>query len=109
EQSCETAGSSTTVSWTLALHDALPSSDDGPARLRGRARRSADDPVAVAPEQGRGQRRRPDAGQRRHLVPPPLVAHDGPAAVPHRDRKSTRLNSSHVKSSYAVFCLKKKR
>src|SRR5690606_41628170 len=27
----------------------------------------------------------------------------------HRDRKSTRLNSSHVKSSYAVFCLKKKK
>src|SRR5690625_5991094 len=26
----------------------------------------------------------------------------------HRDRKSTRLNSSHVASSYAVFCLKKK-
>src|SRR5438874_8310370 len=25
-----------------------------------------------------------------------------------RDRKSTRLNSSHVESSYAVFCLKKK-
>src|SRR5690606_40230273 len=25
------------------------------------------------------------------------------------DRKSTRLNSSHVKSSYAVFCLKQKR
>src|SRR3989442_2922396 len=25
------------------------------------------------------------------------------------DRKSTRLNSSHVRSSYAVFCLKKKR
>src|SRR5690606_41951841 len=25
------------------------------------------------------------------------------------DRKSTRLNSSHVKSSYAVFCLKKKK
>src|SRR5437870_10842966 len=25
-----------------------------------------------------------------------------------RDRKSTRLNSSHVASSYAVFCLKKK-
>src|SRR5207302_8027871 len=28
--------------------------------------------------------------------------------VPFRDRKSTRLNSSHVKISYAVFCLKKK-
>src|SRR5690606_41437421 len=26
-----------------------------------------------------------------------------------KDRKSTRLNSSHVKSSYAVFCLKKKK
>src|SRR5690606_32913723 len=31
-------------------------------------------------------------------------AHD-PAPVP-EDRKSTRLNSSHVKTSYAVFCLK---
>src|SRR5690606_41562393 len=29
-------------------------------------------------------------------------------AAINRDRKSTRLNSSHVKSSYAVFCLKKK-
>src|SRR5207302_9932017 len=28
--------------------------------------------------------------------------------LPIRDRKSTRLNSSHVKISYAVFCLKKK-
>src|SRR3989442_8460405 len=27
---------------------------------------------------------------------------------PHGDRKSTRLNSSHVRISYAVFCLKKK-
>src|SRR5207253_10218766 len=33
------------------------------------------------------------------------------AGVPNasrRDRKSTRLNSSHVATSYAVFCLKKK-
>src|SRR3989442_2873857 len=29
-------------------------------------------------------------------------------AVLHGDRKSTRLNSSHVRISYAVFCLKKK-
>src|SRR5690349_24184665 len=28
---------------------------------------------------------------------------------PRRDRKSTRLNSSHVEISYAVFCLKKKK
>src|SRR5439155_11987194 len=37
-----------------------------------------------------------------------------PNAAPHaalvpRDRKSTRLNSSHVAISYAVFCLKKKK
>src|SRR5260221_2014112 len=30
------------------------------------------------------------------------------AAEGHRDRKSTRLNSSHTVISYAVFCLKKK-
>src|SRR5690625_6076644 len=32
-----------------------------------------------------------------------------PAAQPGQDRKSTRLNSSHVAISYAVFCLKKKK
>src|SRR5690606_41883274 len=31
----------------------------------------------------------------------------GSTPAPGRDRKSTRLNSSHVKISYAVFCLKK--
>src|SRR5690606_41841004 len=31
-----------------------------------------------------------------------------PALPAEPDRKSTRLNSSHVKISYAVFCLKKK-
>src|SRR5690606_40213241 len=30
-------------------------------------------------------------------------------AIKQLDRKSTRLNSSHVKISYAVFCLKKKK
>src|SRR5262245_63022132 len=35
---------------------------------------------------------------------PPL-----PARPPHQDRKSTRLNSSHLGISYAVFCLKKKK
>src|SRR3989442_8482878 len=30
-------------------------------------------------------------------------------ALVERDRKSTRLNSSHVRISYAVFCLKKKK
>src|SRR5699024_12515976 len=32
----------------------------------------------------------------------------GAQGVDARDRKSTRLNSSHVSISYAVFCLKKK-
>src|SRR5436309_12653724 len=34
---------------------------------------------------------------------------DRRASPRHPDRKSTRLNSSHVKISYAVFCLKKKK
>src|SRR5699024_3508922 len=38
------------------------------------------------------------------LASPPLVVAYAIAG----DRKSTRLNSSHVSSSYAVFCLKKK-
>src|SRR5207249_6824038 len=33
----------------------------------------------------------------------------GARLVPYQDRKSTRLNSSHVSISYAVFCLKKKK
>src|SRR5690606_40065697 len=39
---------------------------------------------------------------------PGTVLHEGDV-VTVRDRKSTRLNSSHVKISYAVFCLKKKK
>src|SRR5699024_12596218 len=38
-----------------------------------------------------------------------LVARGGAGdRIPAADRKSTRLNSSHVSISYAVFCLKKK-
>src|SRR2546430_11310060 len=32
-----------------------------------------------------------------------------PIPTPYKDRKSTRLNSSHSQISYAVFCLKKKK
>src|SRR5205814_4439689 len=42
----------------------------------------------------------------------PVVALDVPSGLPadtSRDRKSTRLNSSHLGISYAVFCLKKKK
>src|SRR3712207_8695047 len=37
------------------------------------------------------------------------AAHLGLSNDPARDRKSTRLNSSHANISYAVFCLKKKK
>src|SRR5207253_5765745 len=51
---------------------------------------------------------RPSPGPRDHHAP-----HGRDAAIlrgprGRRDRKSTRLNSSHVAISYAVFCLKKK-
>src|SRR5690606_40376347 len=37
------------------------------------------------------------------------IKNSEPAPGKSPDRKSTRLNSSHVKISYAVFCLKKKK
>src|SRR5690625_5698632 len=39
----------------------------------------------------------------------PLIEEKGVQAKIYKDRKSTRLNSSHVAISYAVFCLKKKK
>src|SRR6267378_5086092 len=46
---------------------------------------------------------RPGGAVPRARPPPPEPEPD------RRDRKSTRLNSSHVENSYAVFCLKKKK
>src|SRR5690606_41321920 len=63
------------------------------------------------------RRRGHDRGHRRRhrvLVQPPAAgdpyrcADRDAKGLLRRDRKSTRLNSSHVKISYAVFCLKKK-
>src|SRR6267378_6525535 len=46
----------------------------------------------------------------RHRPPwSPAPAHPPRTKSAPRDRKSTRLNSSHVEISYAVFCLKKKK
>src|SRR5256885_10473775 len=44
-------------------------------------------------------------------LPTPALAYwkESKAQRPWRDRKSTRLNSSHLVISYAVFCLKKKK
>src|SRR5690606_41583255 len=94
-----------TAGSTLSLHDALPiyplarehGTPDG---------RSAD----LAPAQGAGghagdRRAHPRSAHRGGRGEPHLAA-PGPAAG--ADRKSTRLNSSHVKNSYAVFCLQKK-
>src|SRR5690606_41061916 len=49
-----------------------------------------------------------DSRQRRHAIAACPSARRAGIAFPAADRKSTRLNSSHVKISYAVFCLKKK-
>src|SRR5690349_24162175 len=74
----------TTEIYTLSLHDALPISvADGNGLLR-IARRQPQDLVA-------------------------LVAVRVEIPIVDTDRKSTRLNSSHVEISYAVFCLKKKK
>src|SRR5256886_10293448 len=56
-------------------------------------------------ERGEGRERVGDAGPPR--FPRRRVAMDGEPE--RRDRKSTRLNSSHSQISYAVFCLKKKK
>src|SRR2546430_3664369 len=50
----------------------------------------------------------PRAGGR-HRVDGVLLRHDAVHRPGARDRKSTRLNSSHSQISYAVFCLKKKK
>src|SRR3712207_7345708 len=54
----------------------------------------------VRPREGR---RTPEFG-----LPRAVRAYGNWFASPVRDRKSTRLNSSHANISYAVFCLKKK-
>src|SRR5690349_23320809 len=91
----------TTEIYTLSLHDALPIlAGDRHQRLdddvvRGRQLAHPRE-VNVEHEYG-GRRLREGVLQ--------LVAD----TKFHVDRKSTRLNSSHVEISYAVFCLKKKK
>src|SRR5690554_7533628 len=47
--------------------------------------------------------------QGNQMVPTPLARRFLESMRPGLDRKSTRLNSSHVRNSYAAFCLKKKK
>src|SRR5690625_5484250 len=71
-----------------------------------------DEDDGVALEGGDDARRIPrgaaDIGLRLHVGVGVDVGDDGDAWEAGLDRKSTRLNSSHVAISYAVFCLKKK-
>src|SRR5256885_9279910 len=81
----------TTEIYTLSLHDALPIFRRVPR-------------VAVAAEDPRCRVLRPAPAS----VDPELDALRR-RVLGRRDRKSTRLNSSHLVISYAVFCLKKKK
>src|SRR3712207_7685271 len=84
----------TTEIYTLSLHDALPISwreERGTGRGAAARKRFLKVGSGTARCQGGGSC---------------LSRRRGP--WPARDRKSTRLNSSHANISYAVFCLKKK-
>src|SRR5205814_9265283 len=95
--------------YTLSLHDALPISSH--AGERGHAGGGSGD---SARHRGRDAARHPHFRSARRLLPsrPPRCSarHDGGVLFERHDgdRKSTRLNSSHLGISYAVFCLKKK-
>src|SRR5207253_8254266 len=91
---------STTAIYTLSLHDALPILL---RRLVVLLDRLGDRAGAVATYEAFAKRLAADLE-----VEPAAETKALLTAVQARDRKSTRLNSSHVAISYAVFCLKKK-
>src|SRR5690242_18715782 len=88
----------TTEFYTLSLHDALPI-------FSGRipATRSATQCLF------RFRRARVRTGENWLSAADDRGADAGALDDQRRDRKSTRLNSSHMSISYAVFCLKKKK
>src|SRR5690606_41977639 len=99
--------SSTASSWlyTLSLHDALPISARTNRIIGGQAPssylESVQEEVGISPAQM-------DELLHSHAIDPGRLRDDDYFGFRDADRKSTRLNSSHVKISYAVFCLKKK-
>src|SRR5690606_41849298 len=98
--------SASTDTLPLSLHDALPiCSDPTQGDHPGRLSVEGQDPEGVVGRQVVEEAEARLLGQIK-LGPLFLVLSHGTGAV---DRKSTRLNSSHVKISYAVFCLKKKK
>src|SRR5207248_9442170 len=90
---------SPTYTYTLSLHDALPIFADAVAgRDLGASTTFTEHDLPVASHVGDLMRYVRVASFASGLAPPA-----------DRDRKSTRLNSSHRTISYAVFCLKKKK
>src|SRR5438874_9975184 len=86
-------GTATAEIYTLSLHDALPICAAGAGLDRDHLG-GPGAPLALVRRLRQGTLRNPQTPRPRHGRP---------------DRKSTRLNSSHVEISYAVFCLKKKK
>src|SRR6266540_179284 len=77
----------------------------GPGRA---ARRRGSDHRGESPD-GDHDGADPASARRHHLAPDDRAPHPRRRPRTREDRKSTRLNSSHITISYAVFCLKKKK
>src|SRR5699024_12682166 len=82
---------------TLSLHDALPI-----------CRIDIEPKLSVWQAYARAHRLHPAVTAYLELRPQHFYKIENDVDGPQLDRKSTRLNSSHVSSSYAVFCLQKK-
>src|SRR5690606_39800650 len=90
----------------LSLHDALPISRDSTSQERAATTLSGLTVTAQKREEALQ-----DVPIVINVLPEQLLQDAGVHDIKELqvDRKSTRLNSSHVKISYAVFCLKKKK
>src|SRR5690606_42017739 len=101
--------SATTVIYTLSLHDALPilmrdeKIVERPADQRTLTKRYTEECLTFIA----AHEKEPFFLYMAHTMPHVPLFRSAEFENVSRDRKSTRLNSSHVKISYAVFCLKK--
>src|SRR5256885_11242934 len=93
----------TTEIYTLSLHDALPIS----VRPRRRSR-SSSEPTSRRACGSEAFLKSVQSAGTSDLLPSGKISTNCKPAGMRADRKSTRLNSSHLVISYAVFCLKKK-
>src|SRR3712207_7298143 len=94
----------TTEIYTLSLHDALPISLQIVRRIVSHLNTVKQVDLDVAPPEPPAY----DPEELYGIVPQDVRAPYEVREVIARDRKSTRLNSSHANISYAVFCLNKK-